>query len=144
MSRNIMINLKNLIVVSLFSGCLLACNTTENIPRETIIGAWSVNAINDQVLNQQTSPVIIFNEDMTLSGSASCNNIASRYRSINNKLVIDSIALTRKMCAPELMRQESTFLEYLNKVNSFEFLNGELLLIDPRGKLLVKAKRIKQ
>jgi heat shock protein HslJ len=48
------------------------------------------------------------------------------------------------MCAPELMRQESTFLEYLNKVNSFEFLNEELLLIDPRGKLLVKAKRIKR
>ena len=53
------------------------------------------------------------------------------------------MAVTRKMCLPALMEQESRLLQALGKVKRFQLNNGELTMYDQQGSLQIKAKRTK-
>jgi len=132
----------SLFVVLLTS--ITACNSSSVIAStEPLYGRWIVQSIQDQRIIDKSTAKVIFSPDNKLTGSASCNSIATSYNTQNNSLSIGPIATTRKMCQPALMEQESTLLQALAKVRRFEINNGQLSLFDQQGTLQLKAKRTK-
>ncbi|ALO35006.1 hypothetical protein CMT41_09990 [Colwellia sp. MT41] len=137
-------NIKRLALLVAISTTLAACNSSPAVPsQETLPGSWLVQSIQDKAVMMQNIARLNFDQTNGLSGSASCNNISSRYSIQNNSLNIGPIATTRKMCAPALMAQESRLLQALAKVKRFQLHNGELLMYDQQGGLQIKAKRAK-
>ncbi|WP_057831703.1 META domain-containing protein [Colwellia sp. TT2012] len=139
-----MINIKRLALLVAITITLSACNNSPAVPiQEKLPGSWLVESIQDKAVLIKNIARLNFDQKNRLSGSASCNNISSRYSLQNNSLNIGPIATTRKMCAPGLMAQESRLLQALAKVKRFQLHNGELSMYDQQGSLQIKAKRAK-
>jgi len=135
--------IKRLPLLLIISSILSACtNATIVKPIETLQGSWSIKSIQDKAVLHKSAASLSFNPENKLSGSASCNNISSKYKSKDSSLTIGAIASTRKMCLPALMEQESHLLRALGKVKRFQLHNGQLSMYDQRGTLQVQAQRL--
>ncbi len=75
-----------------------------------------------------TNPTITFGDDGTISGSAGCNTYSGKYSISGQSITISTLATTRRECIePEgIMEQESSFLTYLQKANTWS-LQGNML-----------------
>ena len=135
--------MKQLIIVIIISLALLACNNTANLIKQTLPGKWLITSLNGQSVITNKINTLTFDENLSLSGLASCNNISSSYKVDNKSLSIGPIVATRKMCSPLLMQQESKLLKVLSKSKRFEIDNSQLSLFDQQGKRQLKAKRVK-
>ena len=136
--------LKRLALLLAISTTFSACNSSSALPtHESLPGQWLVKTIQDKPVMVNSNARLNFDQQNRLSGSASCNNISSSYSSQNNSLNIGPMAMTRKMCLPALMAQESRLLQALGKVKRFQLNNGELSMYDQQGRLQIKAKRTK-
>jgi heat shock protein HslJ len=135
--------MKQLIILTSLSLALLSCNNTANLSKQTLAGKWLISSINAQRVIIGKVPILTFDNNLSLSGQASCNNISTRYAVDNKTLSIGPIATTRKMCSPELMQQESTLLKVLTKVKRFQIDSGLLIMLDQQGKTVLKAQRVK-
>ena len=136
--------IKRLVLLVAISTTLTACNSSSALPSpETLPGTWLVGSIQGKAVIAKSKAQLIFTNKNMLTGSASCNNISTRYSSQNSTLKIGPIATTRKMCSPSLMDQEAVLLKALSKVKRFQLNNGELSMFDQQGALQLKAKRTK-
>ena len=62
-------------------------------------------------------------------GSAGCNSYFAAYSSEGpEEIKIGPAGATRKACAPEIMEQETRYLNALQAVTSYSFLAGDLAL----------------
>ena len=137
-------NIKRLALLVVISTTFSACNSSSALPTyESLPGNWLVETIQGKPVMVKSTAQLNFDQQNRLSGSASCNNISSSYNSQNNSLNIGAMAMTRKMCLPALMEQESRLLQALGKVKRFQLTNGELSMYDQQGSLQIKANRIK-
>jgi heat shock protein HslJ len=73
-----------------------------------------------------------------ISGSGGCNRITGSYEADGNKLHFGPIASTRRMCPPDVMDKEATFLQTLELVASYKIAGGVLSLSGAGGTLLAK------
>ena len=136
--------IKRLSLLIVISATLAACSDSSILtPKETLLGNWSIVSIQNKAVIQRGTAKLLFHSDSKLSGSASCNNIASSYSAKNSALSIAPIATTRKMCRPALMEQESQLLRALSKVKRYQLHNGQLSMYDQQGTLQVMANRLK-
>lgn len=139
-----MIKIKQLTMLLAISTTLTACNSSSTLPpQESLPGSWLVKSIQDKAVITKSTAQLNFDQQNRLSGSASCNNISSSYTLEHNSLNMGPMAVTRKMCLPALMEQESRLLQALSKVERFQLINGELSMYDQQGSLQIKAKRTK-
>ena len=139
-----MIKIKQRALLVAISTTLTACNSSSALPtQESLPGSWLVESIQDKAVVTKSTAQLNFEQQNRLSGSASCNNISSSYSLEHNSLNIGPMAVTRKMCLPALMEQESRLLQALSKVKRFQLNNGELSMYDQQGSLQIKAKRTK-
>ncbi|TYK64884.1 META domain-containing protein [Colwellia echini] len=138
-------SLKSLLLLASLSTVLTACsNNTATLPLdEELPGMWTVESINDSPTIKDSKVDLKFTAENQLSGSASCNNFSTGYTIENNTLTIGQMAVTRKMCLPALMDQESSVLQALSKVKRFALNNGQLSLFDQQGVVQLKARRTK-
>ena len=134
--------IKRLVLLVAISTILSACNSSSALTApEKLLGIWVVSSIQGKPVITNSKAQLVFTEENKLSGSASCNNISTRYSLQNNTLKIAPIATTRKMCAPSLMKQEAILLQSLSKVKRFEIHKEELSMFNQQGSLQLKAKR---
>lgn len=63
-----------------------------------------------------------------LSGTGGCNRLVGSYKINDNKLEMSPLASTSMACEPELMTQESHFMQALQGIQEFR-INGENLVI---------------
>ena len=77
-------------------------------------------------------------------GLAGCNNWMAEYQLSGDRLSLDKIATTRKLCAPALMEQEQRFLATLAKVQRWEFAEQQQLLLLPEHGAAIKLWAIEQ
>ena len=79
----------------------------------------------------------LFTADGLLSGSAGCNQYHTTYTTDGTTIAFSPIATTRRMCAAEVMAQESAFLAALEKTALFQIEGNRLELHNAEGTLLV-------
>jgi len=108
--------------------------------------SWDVTGYNNgnqavvsPILN--TNPTIVFGDDGTISGSAGCNTYSGKYTLDGESISIGTLATTRRECIePEgIMEQESSFLTYLEKANTWLIQGDMLYLRTPEDQLAVTA-----
>lgn len=84
-------------------------------------------------------------EGHRISGSSGCNNYFGKVESLGaRELVIGPLAGTKKMCPPEMMDVETSFLKSLSSANSYTWFLGQMAISysdgDDYGLLLFKEK----
>ncbi len=83
------------------------------------------------------TPFLIFSEDGSFSGNASCNNISGSYTFDGKYKMKFSAASTRMMC--ENMETETAFLKALQKTNNV-ILKDNILMLQSGKMLLAKLE----
>lgn len=83
-----------------------------------------------------TEITAMFGEDGRLTGSAGCNNYMTGYTVDGDKIAIEPAATTRKMCAEEVMQQESAYLAALLMAETFDIQGDRLELRTADGALV--------
>lgn len=116
---------------------------------EQLTGTWQVELIKTRPVIDRSPARFILLAKNKLSGSASCNNISSHYRANQSKntLTFGPTAVTRKLCAPALMEQETRLLSTLPQVKHYQikyFHNEQnmLYLFDKNDVLMFKASKV--
>lgn len=114
----------------------IACNptkkSTDTMPNETeLTGTWELNYVANPPLafNELYSikkPAITFDvAGKTVSGNTGCNSFSGKLNVSGNKISFNEpMALTKMMCEGD---GEQTFLEALNKVNTWAVTEGKTL-----------------
>ena len=98
--------------------------------------AWNLTAINETPALVNTAVTAEFNGGK-IGGSSGCNSYGGAYKASGKKITTDSIVMTLMACMDAgVMEQESTFLEILQKAQSFELSEGQLLILSSDGKNL--------
>ena len=98
--------------------------------------AWTLTAINNAPVLVNSSVTAEFTGGK-IGGSSGCNSYGGAYKANGEKLTTDSIAMTLMACMDAgVMEQESAFLENLQKAQTFEITEGQLLILSSDGKSL--------
>lgn len=109
---------------------------------EWVLTAWGV----DSPAPATPTITLKFNlEEQRVSGSSGCNRYFGTVGSpVSRELVIGHLAGTKRMCPPELMEIEQSFLEALGSANSYTWFLGRLAISyhdgDDYGLLLFSEK----
>jgi len=75
-----------------------------------------------------------FDPDGTLDGFSGCNNYRTTYRpGAAGELAVRAMVRTSKSCPETIERQETTYLDVLHRVESYEVHDGRLLLFYEGG-----------
>ncbi|MGB3166322.1 MAG: YbaY family lipoprotein [Alteraurantiacibacter sp.] len=100
---------------------------------------WQVEDIDGRGIIDRSRVTVQFGSDRRLSGSAGCNTYSGAFDLTGNSLSVSTpLAVTRKMCVPALMAQETRFLETLQQpltVSTGD--DGALLLSGSNGQFLL-------
>jgi len=97
---------------------------------------WELKEINDLPTLQNTIVTAEFTQGK-VGGSSGCNSYGGAYKVNGNKFTSESIAMTLMACVDAgVMEQESAFLEILQKAQTFEIKDGQLLIFSSDGKNL--------
>ena len=79
-----------------------------------------------KTLNNDIKTTLVFGDEDKISGNAGCNNYFGSYELYPNGIKISNIGSTRKMCSEDVMEQEMTYLDILQKANSIKFTDNKL------------------
>jgi heat shock protein HslJ len=112
--------------------------TPAPIPPEASNFLWILSQINGQVPVAGSMVTLQF-QGYTVNGFAGCNTYSASVQYNNPSMTFSNIAYGKKACsAPAgVMQQESAYLSTLSLVKSFRIQQGQLLLLDQSGNLLL-------
>jgi putative lipoprotein len=113
---------------------LAGCQSPPSVVTENpLVGtAWLAWDINGQGPGGKTYATLVFNPGR-ISGSGGCNRFSGALEVKADEWQASGIAVTRTECAPELMKEEASFLEALEAARSHRVEGGLLTLIDESG-----------
>lgn len=148
-----------LLLIVTFSTIAIAC--TDNSEDSTVIppaneksevnqesDVTQPNAIENTVWNlvSLTRQPILADSQITaefaegrVNGSAGCNSYFADYQLDDAQLNIETIGSTKKACPDDLMEQETTYLNLLDRAESAAVVNNVLTINTPDGNLVFEA-----
>ena len=106
--------------------------------------SYQVEWIGERPLIDRSMLTLTLGDNNQASGLAGCNNWMAEYQLSGDRLSLDNIATTRKLCAPALMEQEQRFLAALATVQRWEFAEHQQLLLWPEQGAPIKLWSIEQ
>ena len=119
-----------LIAVLALAGCQSAPPVGADNP---LVGtAWLAWDINGRGPGDKTYATLVFNPGR-ISGSGGCNRFSGVLDVKAEAWQASDIALTRMECAPELMKEEASFIGALEAARSHKIEGGVLTLLDESG-----------
>jgi len=119
-----------LIAVLALAGCQSAPPVGSGNP---LVGtAWLAWDINGRGPGDKTYATLVFNPGR-ISGSGGCNQFSGTLQVKADVWQANDIALTRMECAPQLMKEEASFIEALEAARSHRIEGGLLTLLDESG-----------
>ncbi len=86
----------------------------------------------------EAAPFATF-DNGAVAGSSGCNNYTGSYEAGDASMAFGPLATTRMACTPELMAQETLYLELLAQVDSYE-VNGDELTMTSGDTVLIRFK----
>lgn len=120
-----------LLPLLLLAGCSLLPASNPQLQLEQ---HYQVEWIGERPLIDRSYLSLILDRDGRAFGHAGCNQWFGNYQLDGNRLSIERIATTRKLCAPALMEQEHRFLDALPNVERWDFsTTGQLQLWPATG-----------
>lgn len=102
---------------------------------------WTVDEIGGKAPATDSKITLNFGADGSLSGSSSCNRLATSYTLTGENLAIAQGAGTMMACEQPVMEQESAFLALLSKVNAFGVADDGALLLKTADGKTIRARR---
>src|SRR5262252_9356317 len=113
---------------------LAACASTPPVGAENplVVTAWLAWDINGRGPGDKTYATLVFNPGR-ISGSGGCNRFSGALQVKADAWQASDIAVTRMECAPELMKDEASFIGALESARSHRVEGGLLTLIDESG-----------
>lgn len=91
--------------------------------------SWQLTRLGVSEIPTSGEPITLELKDGQLLGSAGCNRYFTDVKSEGGlDLALGPAGATRRMCAPEVMKDEATYLERLQQVDRFSFVMGNLAL----------------
>ena len=104
----------------------------ERVTLDNLAGReWMIARLNGEPVLTSAPITLTFSEEGQISGQASCNAYTASASVENSMLSIGPVALTRKACTPDVMAQESFYLDLLEYVSEMQ--------IDETGLLTMSA-----
>lgn len=111
-------------------------------PASLLQGAeWTVEEFGGKTPAKDSRITLTFGADGSLSGSSSCNRLATSYKLTGESLAIAQGAGTMMACEPPVMEQESAFLALLPQVNQFGVADDGALLLKLADGRTIRARR---
>jgi heat shock protein HslJ len=104
-------------------------------------GEWTVDEFGGQAPVKDSKITLNFGADGSLSGSTSCNRLATTYTLSGEGLAIAQGAGTMMACDAPVMEQEKAILELLAGVNSFGVADDGALLLKTADGKTIRARR---
>jgi len=86
---------------------MTACTPPRSVPPALAGSEWAPQDMPDAFVRFEAEGVLVAN--------AGCNALRSTYEQLDNLLLIQPIAATRKMCAPDVMEREARLIEALQR-----------------------------
>ena len=83
-------------------------------------------------------------KDQQVFGNAGCNHFSGAYTQSHAVLTVSLLATTRKACAPDVMLQESWFIQQLQKTKTAKIEGDFLILKSADGQTLLRFNRKEQ
>ncbi len=132
---------------TVFIGCAIAVlSACSSVPGTQLqpLQSYQVEWIGERPLIDRSMLTLTLGDNNQASGLAGCNNWMAEYQLSGDRLSLDNIATTRKLCAPALMEQEQRFLAALATVQRWEFAEHQQLLLWPEQGAAIKLWSIEQ
>ena len=132
---------------TVFIGCAIAAlSACSSVPSTQLqpLQSYQVEWIGERPLIDRSMLTLTLGDNNQASGLAGCNNWMAEYQLSGDRLSLDNIATTRKLCAPALMEQEQRFLAALATVQRWEFAEHQQLLLWPEQGAAIKLWSIEQ
>lgn len=132
---------------TVFIGCAIAVlSACSSVPGTQLqpLQSYQVEWIGERPLIDRSMLTLTLGDNNQASGLAGCNNWMAEYQLSGDRLSLDNIATTRKLCAPALMEQEQRFLAALATVQCWEFAEHQQLLLWPEQGAPIKLWSIEQ
>lgn len=89
---------------------------------------WVLSEVAGVGVTGQFVPTLEFIGEAMVAGDTSCNKFSGTVKLEGGNLRLGPMRVTRKACAPELMRQESMYLKAMEAVEKWELQEGRLHL----------------
>lgn len=102
-------------------------------------GTWHVDYIEGAGVVDRSPARYRFDDNLRVSGNASCNSFTGTYQLVDGAIVMGNLASTRMMCPPALMEQERRFMAAMQRVHRWEDKNGLMYLYDKRDQELFRG-----
>ena len=99
---------------------------------------WKLVSYNQQPILAESEITAEF-ADGRVNGSAGCNSYFADYQLDDAQLNIERSGSTKKACPNDLMEQETTYLNSLNKAESVAVVDNVLTINTPDGDLVFEA-----
>lgn len=132
---------------TVFIGCAIAAlSACSSVPgtQLQLLQSYQVEWIGERPLIDRSMLTLTLGDNNQASGLAGCNNWMAEYQLSGDRLSLDNIATTRKLCAPALMEQEQRFLAALATVQRWEFAEHQQLLLWSEQGAAIKLWSIEQ
>jgi heat shock protein HslJ len=114
-------------------------------PRNPLLGSWVVdsyaNAPGSQVVPISGTELTVVFGIANVGGSSGCNTYDGTYGTNGNLVRIGRIATTRKVCADDVMAQETAFLQALEGSALIERRGDALVLRDRNDNVIIAMSR---
>lgn len=128
------------ILISALTCILFSCSSTKPLPdQDWAEKKWTLVNMNGnpvQVSHTDKDAHLVFHTDTkTISGSGGCNRLTGAYLLSKSSLKFPSTASTRMACID--MAFEQAFLDWLKKVDAYEYSGTELTLKEGKKSILV-------
>jgi heat shock protein HslJ len=102
---------------------------------------WTVDELDGKAPVKDSKITLNFGADGSLSGSSSCNRLATSYTLTGEGLSIAQGAGTMMACDQPVMEQEGAFLALLSKVSGFGVTDDGALLLKTADGKTIRARR---
>ena len=96
---------------------------------------WNLVSYNEQPILAESEINAEFAEGR-VNGSAGCNSYFADYQLEDTQLNIETIGSTKKACPDDLMKQETAYLNLLDKAESAAVVDNVLTVNTPDGDLV--------
>ncbi|WP_283426536.1 META domain-containing protein [Shimia sagamensis] len=99
---------------------------------------WVVVQMNGNTVQEARVPELKFAPDGRVSGTSGCNRFTGNYTEKGSQLEFGPLATTRMACPGDLGQQETTFFQTLAKVTAYGVRDGQKVLLDTSGAVVMQ------
>lgn len=108
--------------------------------------AWEVTAVSNRDGGIQSTlpgatPLLVFEDESTVSGTTGCNSFSGGYSTDEGAIDFGGLAVTEMFCE-DIDIQEASFLSALNQATTFTTDGQTLNLFDANGSMLLTARSV--